>query len=230
MSYPATIRGMDAAQGDGRRHPWQEVAAGCGLTLHAALELEVDAGALRGQFQALDASLGDDGRSFMAEDGSWTSIPLVRRSPAWGEGDPTPALAAMPAAAALAERAGWTVIGAHVMRLPPRGVLPWHFEAQAPHLAEARLLAPLQAPQGAVTLIGDEELAYPEGVCWAGDFNFPHQVENRSDQPRVVLIFDVVSGPALHGQLPPAMIGAVAERTRLADAAANMLKDWRGRP
>ncbi len=210
---------------DGGLHPWQQSALGSGLMLHAPLDLPVALAALQSDFAALDGSLGDDGRSFMTLDGSWSSITLVQRpaTPTIGPGRSTPALEAMPHVRGLHAQAGWVVVSCHLMRLPPHGMLPWHFEAQAPHLAESRLLVPLHAPQGAVTLIGDEVAAYPEGTAWAGDFNFPHQVENHSDTQRIVLVIDVVSDPALRKMLSPALCDALPLRRALAAQACNAL-------
>lgn len=215
------------ALADGMRHPWQAMLAGSGLTLHAPLDLTVDLASMQAEFAALDADLGRDGRAFMAEDGSWTSIALVERGPASGRGIPTPAWERMPSVGRLVSRVGWNVAGCYLLRMPPHGVLPWHFEAQAPHLPESRVLVPLHAPAGAVTLIGDEAAAYPEGVAWAGDFNFPHQVENRSNHQRIVLLVDAVTAPEVLRLLPPALTDAVDRRTRLATDAANQLRRWR---
>ena len=39
----------------------------------------------------------------------------------------------------------WTVLSCYVIRQPPHGTLPWHFDNQAIHLAECRVLIPLHA-------------------------------------------------------------------------------------
>ncbi len=232
MTGAATIKvvgdgGWWPALDGAMRHPWQAMVAGSGLTLHAPLDLAVDLASLQAEFAALDAALGRDGRSFMTEDGSWSSIALVERAPPCGGGVATPALARMPSVGRLIARAGWSVFGCHLLRMPPHSVLPWHFEAQAPRLPECRVLVPLHAPAGAVTLIGDEAAAYAEGVAWAGDFTFPHQVENRSDHQRIVLLFDVATAPEILRLLPPALTEAVEVRIPLATQAANRLRQWR---
>lgn len=232
MDSTATIKVLGEAcrapgTGGEIRHPWQRVVSGSGLMLHAPLDLTVELSALRADFAALDGSLGHERRSCLTTDGSWSSITLVERSAKFGPGTPTPLFERMPSVARLAAGTGWAMVNCHLMRLPPRAILPWHFESQAPHLPESRLLVPLHAPAGAVTLIGDEAAAYPEGVAWTGDFNFPHQVENRSDEQRIMLIVDVMTGPELLRMLPPAIVAETARRSALAMQAVNELIAWR---
>lgn len=225
MTYASTIKIADPQNwGLGALLPWQSAVQGCGLMLHAALDLPMDAAALQAEFAALDASVVDDERAFMSQDRSWTSIELIRRTHADRAGAPTALLDRLPCVRSLIDTAGWQVIGCHFMRLPPHGILPWHFEPHAPHLQECRLLTPVYAPSGAVTLIGDGAVAYPEGTIWTGDFNFPHQVENRSDEQRIVLVFDVVSTDEVLRLLPPAMIAEPTRRYELAQHAVNLLK------
>jgi hypothetical protein len=215
-------------------HPWQHLTVGSGLLLHAPLALPTKLASLQDEFAALDASLGPEGRSFMAEDGSWSSISLVeRRLSANGgmpvTGQPTPVLAQMPTVEALLSGMPWMVLSCHLLRLPPHGKLPWHFENQAIHLAESRLLLPLLVPETAVTLVGAERVAYPAGTAWTGDFSFPHQVENPAETSRIVLIFDVRTSPELRGLLPPALAAAADLRHNLSSQARNLLLAWRAR-
>jgi hypothetical protein len=225
MTYAATIKIADPQNwGAEDLRPWQRAVQGCGFMLHAALDLRMDAAALQAEFAALDASLADDARSFMSQDRSWTSIELIRRSDPGRAGTPNALLDRLPSVRHVIDAAGWQVIDCQFMRLPPQGILPWHFESQAPYLPESRLLTPIHAPAGAVTLIGDETVAYPEGIIWTGDFNFPHQVENRSDEQRIVLMFDVVNTDEVLRLLPPAMIAEPQRRLETARHAVNLLK------
>jgi hypothetical protein len=115
------------------------------------------------------------------------------------------------------------VLACYVIRQPPHGTLAWHFDPQAVHLAESRLLVPIQAPEAAVTLIGHEAVAYPTGTLWTGDFSFPHQLENPTDAQRMVFAIDVLSGPEVRRLLPLALPEAVAIRVDLAREARNRL-------
>lgn len=208
----------------GRRdHPWQTRMAGIPLVLHGPLDLAVDTAALRADFIQLDATLPADHRHYRAEDDGWSVISLIEQGGSDADGVPQPALALMPSLAHMLAPTDWRVQSAHLMRLPPRGVLPWHFEPQAPHLPQCRVLIPLQVPPGAMTLIGDGAVAYPEGTAWAGDFTFPHQVENRSNQQRVVLIFDLVTTSNLLRMMPPALTEDFSLRIDLAHRMSNIL-------
>ncbi len=210
--------------------PWQMVTLGSGLMLQAScLDLRSEAAALQAEFAAADAAVGPAGRAFLASDGSWSTMALVQRSRlgVLAAGLPTPNLEHMPSVAALLSRSNWTVVGCHLVRQPPHGTLPWHFEDQAPYSQESRLLVPIHAPDGAETLIGHESVAYPAGMGWTGDFNFPHQVENPTESQRIILIVDVVSGPEVRRLLPPALMDKLPLRRALAGEARNRLLQWR---
>ena len=142
-------------------HSWQRLTLGCELTLHAAAREPVHAPSLQADFARLDATVGPSGRNFLANDGSWAAIPLIERSSQVTgslppRGCPTPALARMPSVQALLSCHDWHVLSVYVLRQPPHGVLPWHFDSQAVHLSECRLLLPIHAPPGAVTWIGHD--------------------------------------------------------------------------
>ncbi len=214
--------------------PWQQVTLDSGLMLHAPACEPAHALSLREEFAQLDAAVGPSGRTFLANDGSWAAIPLVERSIAAGgsacaAGEPTPALAHMPTVQTLLAQRDWTVLSVYVLRQPPHGTLPWHFDHQALHLSECRLLLPICAPQGAVTWIGHDPAAYPEATLWTADFSFPHQVDNPTGSQRVVLAIDVRCDPALRGLLPEALSAARDQRLGLAQAAQNLLLQWRAR-
>jgi hypothetical protein len=215
-------------------HPWQRVTRGSGLTLHAAAREPVHAPTLRQEFTRLDAAVGPAGRTFLANDGSWAAIPLIERSNATcagtpGGSEPTPALAHMPAVQALLAQHDWTVLSVYVLRQPPYGTLPWHFDQQALHLSECRLLLPICAPPGAVTWIGHDPAAYPDGTLWTADFSFPHQVDNPTGAQRVVLAIDVDCNQAVRRLLPEALAAASDRRLGLAQTARNLLLQWRAR-
>jgi aspartyl/asparaginyl beta-hydroxylase (cupin superfamily) len=89
------------------------------------------------------------------------------------------------------------------------------------------LLIPIQAPEGAVTLIGHEAAAYPEGQCWTGDFCFPHQVENPTDRDRIVLSLDVTVTDGVRALFPSTLVADPARRDALAGAAQNLFQVWR---
>jgi hypothetical protein len=213
-------------------HSWQRLTLGCELTLHAAAREPVHAPSLQADFARLDATVGPSGRNFLANDGSWAAIPLIERSSQVTgslppRGCPTPALARMPSVQALLSCHDWHVLSVYVLRQPPHGVLPWHFDNQAVHLSECRLLLPIHAPPGAVTWIGHDAAAYPEGVLWTGDFSFPHQVDNPTQSQRIVLAIDARSDDAVRRLLPAALTEAPARRHDLARAAQSLMLRWR---
>ncbi len=216
---------------------WQEATVGSGLTLHAPLTLKTDIAALQADFDALDASLAPDQRSFFGGGDEWTAITLVNRplinrpvgSNTNFADNATPLLNRMPSVRGLLERFATPVLGCYISRQPPRGRLVWHFDNQALHLSECRLLVPIHAPPGARTLIGADAVAYPEGTAWTGDFSFPHQVDNDSDQQRIVLLIDAVSNDWARGLAPAALSDNAPLRHELAETAQNALLEWRTR-
>ncbi len=209
-------------------HPWQQTTVGSGLLLHAPLSIGLDPAPLQREFAALDASVGDEGRMHLAHDGTWSSITLIdrrlateaERHPA---GTPMPALQAMPSVGRLMDRLGCRIISCYVHRQAPGGTLRWHYDAQALHLDECRLIVPLHAPPGSVTRIGDVAAAYPDGTVWTGDFSFPHQVENAPDDQRIVLLVDARSDDGLRALAPAALSAHAGRRVELSQKAVNAL-------
>lgn len=211
----------------GPLHPWQSITSDSGLVLHGPLDVACDAEALAAQFDRLDAVAGDDERTcFGSIDGSWTAMTLVERD-GMGAGKALARLAEMPAVSDLISRLPNAVRSVHILRQSPRGLLDWHFEAQAIHHEECRILVPIHAPAGAVTLLGHQAVAYAEGQPWAGDFSFPHRVENPGDRQRIVLLLDMPSSPALARLLPPGLGAEAERRAALATEACNALLAWR---
>lgn len=209
-------------------HPWQEIAVGCGLTLHAPLSVRLDPADVQADFAAIDAAASDGDRYSRDAHGEWQAMTLWSRGPRSGDrGEPTPLLAHAPHIAALLAQIGDALTGAYLSRQPPGGVLEWHFDNQALHLDEARLLLPICIPAGARTLIGDGSAAYPPGQMWAGDFAMPHQVENDSTEQRIVLLVDVRTNDAIRALDPPELYAEPQRRRELAQDSVNHLLAWR---
>jgi hypothetical protein len=199
---------------------------GSDLVLHGPADLPCDRDALAAQFHRLDLALGPGGRHFFGSlDGGWTSIPLM--SGIGQDGGPEPVLKEVPAVADLLSRIPGRMLRSHFMRQGPGGMLDWHFDTQAIHLEECRLLMPVQAPPEAYTLLGHLAVAYPEGQVWTGDFNFPHKVVNPGDRDRIMLVMDVVPTPALAALLPPGLGADLDLRRGLAEAGRNALAEQR---
>lgn len=207
--------------------PWQQVTVGSGLMLHAPLTVRADPAPLQSEFAALDAATGAEGRMFMAGDGSWSSITLVEEGlgpdSRRATGRPTPALDMMPSARTLLEGLGCRILSCYVHRQEPGGLLRWHYDGAGLHLSEARLIVPILTPPAAVTWIGDSPAAYPAGTLWAGDFTFPHQVENAPDEQRIVLLVDVVSDDRARSLAPAGLYDQPMLRSALAEQAINSL-------
>ncbi len=207
-------------------HPWQERIRDSGLTTHGALDLEIDPLVLQRDFAVLDRDLPAEARNHFGATDGWTSVPLLERPPN-APLQATPALALMPSVSALLARLDWDLRGCHLMRQAPRGDLRWHFDNQALHLEETRVLIPIAVPAGAITWIGHEAVAYPPGRGWTGDFALPHQVDNPTDEQRVVLGIDVGTTGALTRLFPPALAADVSRRVGLAEECRNLLLLWR---
>jgi hypothetical protein len=201
---------------------FQRLTIGSDLMLHAEAALRLDADTLKAEFAALDAALPPEGRThYGAEPGTgWTAIPLL-------EGRPQPGLDYLPTVRTLLERSDLPVQRAYILRQPAGGLLRWHFDNLALHQVEARLLIPIQAPDGAVTRIGHEVAAYPDGQCWTGDFCFPHQVENPTDRDRIVVALDVTATDGVRALFPPRLTADPARRNALAQEAQNLFQAWR---
>ena len=199
--------------------------------LHAPAAIDIDIAPMRTEFAALDASAGPDQRTFFCGDGSWSGLALIERrsigDSALSDGVVRPGLATMPSVAALIDRMGWRPVSVYLLRQQLMGTLKWHFDDQALHLRECRLLLPLFASRGAVTWIGTEPVAYPTGTLWTGDFSMPHQVDNVSDSERVVLAFDLRSTPDVARLFPDALSANGPRRLDAALQGRNQLLQWR---
>lgn len=216
---------MDGQPAMEEPRPWQRVTMGSGLMLHGPVGIRVDADTLRAEFDELDHRLEPAARGYAGSDSSWSSITLMQRSRN-GQAVPMQALDLMPSVAAMLAAHDWTLRGAYLIRQPPGGTLPWHFDNQAPHLEECRILIPVVVPPQAVTLIGHERAAYPVGVAWAGDFSFPHQVENPGTEQRVVVALDVRGDDRVRALVPPEMVTSANLRHTLAETACNQLRGY----
>ena len=226
-------QGSQQVQATGNHpHPWQRVTSGSGLTLHAPADLRLDAAMLQSEYAALDAALPQDQRGHY-QNGlgeGWTSIALLNQprggSSSGQKGTPKPALDLMPSLRPLLDRPGWVAWGCDLLRQSAHGTLAWHSEPQALHLEHFRMLIPIHAPAGAVTLLGHEAVAYPEGQAWSGDFCFPHQVENPTDRERIVVAIDLLVTPEIRALFPAALADDVPLRTALAAEANRSMREW----
>lgn len=206
--------------------PWQERTRDSGLTTHGAFDFGIDACSLQRDFAALDRDLPAEARDYFGATNGWTAVRLLERRPN-APLRATPALALMPSVSALLARVNWTVRGCYLLRQAPGDVLRWHFDNQALHLEELRLLIPIVVPAAATTWIGHEAVAYPPGRAWTGDLSLPHQVENPADEQRVVLAIDVETTRSLARLFPAALAADASRRIGLAEECRNLLLQWR---
>lgn len=208
--------------------PWQRLTMESGLLLAAASSIRLDATELHRQTMAAIAATPPEARHrYGSEDGDWTAITLLGNPSAYGSGTPlrrAPALDHLP----LLEQTvlslpGLRVEGCHIARQPAGGFLRWHYDHQALHLSLARLLLAVQVPDEAFTWIGHEKLAFPAGTLWTGDFSQPHQVENPSNQDRLVIAVDVSTNDMVRSLFPPALYADAAGRQYRAQEGINAL-------
>lgn len=208
--------------------PWQRLTVGSGLLLAAASLITLDPDELRRQtLAAIAATPEAEKHNFAGAPGGWTAISLLSNSGAYGEGRPLrrhDRLDHLP----LLERSvlslpGLMVEGAYILRQPAAGVLAWHYDHQGLHLPLARLLLSVQVPSGAFTWIGHEKHAFPAGTLWTGDFSQPHQVENGTDQDRLMIAVDVTVNDAARALFPAALYAEGARRQYLSQEGINAL-------
>jgi hypothetical protein len=211
-------------------HPWQRVTAGSNLMLQAAADLRLEPSRLQAEYARLDALVPADARTFYGAepDGGWTALPLLNsgRSAA-APPVPLPALGLLPLVHPVFDRFAGTLLRASIMRQAAGSRLGWHFDNQALHRSEMRLLIPIVVPAGAGTWIGHEWVAWPAGQAWTGDFCLPHQVENPTVEDRIVLALDLTVTDALRRLFPAALSEETNRRLRLAEVACNLLTAWR---
>lgn len=209
---------------------FQSMTAQCGLMLQAPVPLEADLESLRRDVAAVDAAVPRERRCFSPFDPDWTAIPLMIRGNEERRPVPLPPLALMPAVGRLLAEIGLAVVGLDLLRQSPGATLPWHWDAQAPHQPETRLLLPIHAPDGARTLLGHEVAAYPAGIWWTGDFTQAHQVENFTGAERIVLCLDVRTDAALLRLIPPRLAENAPLRRTLSLAGQGAVLVWRSHP
>lgn len=203
--------------------PWQELTRGTGLVLSAASCITVDPAALDRQVQAAIDSVPDSQRGrFGNPQGDWTAITLSHRDHR-GVTLVQPSLAHLPILTGLLRDVGIEPFGLHITRQPPGVDLKWHFDHQALHLSICRLLLPVRVPADAFTWIGHEKVAYPPGALWTGDFALPHQVENPTDQERIVIAIDCEVTPAILALFPAALYADPDRRWSLSQDGVNAL-------
>lgn len=190
--------------------PWQQLTVGSGLLLAAASTIALDAGEVLRQTRAAIAATPETERNnFSGTPGGWTAISLLSNPGAYGSGHTLrryPGLDHLPLLErSVLSRHGLVLEGAHILRQPAGGLLPWHYDHQGLHLPIARLLLAVQVPVAAFTWIGHEKHAFPAGTLWTGDFSQPHQVGNASDQDRLMIAVDVTVTDAVRALFPAAL-------------------------
>lgn len=212
---------------------WQMSTVNCGLMLAAASSLRLDPVALQRQVHdAIDSVPVSERGAYGGEAGEWTSVLLVSMPFGGGQdyrrpGIPAPVLARLPILGPVMDRLGGLPNGAYIIRQPAGGFLRWHFDNQALHLDFCRLLITVQAAAAAFTWIGHEKVAFPEGTLWTGDFSLPHQVENPSDQDRLVIALDYAPSDAIRALFPPALYAEEKRRMELSLEGVGLLQEWR---
>jgi aspartyl/asparaginyl beta-hydroxylase (cupin superfamily) len=84
----------------------------------------------------------------------------------------------------------------------------------APHCGatnkKLRVHLGVKVPKGASMRVGDRQIIWHEGRCVVFDDSFEHEVWNMSDEPRIVLLFDITH-PALPAVDEPSASAARAE-------------------
>ncbi len=199
--------------------------------LAAASSLRLDPEPLQRQvWDAIDSVPLSARGAYGGETGGWTSIALVLMPSGGGQGyrqpgSPTPVLARLlPILGPVMDRLGGLPNGAYIVRQSAGGFLRWHFDHQALHLDFCRLLITVRAPAEAFTWIGHEKVAFPDGTLWTGDFSLPHQVENPSDQDRLMIALDYAPTDAIRALFPPALYAERQRRGIVSRDAINLLR------
>ena len=81
----------------------------------------------------------------------------------------------------------------------------------------------IRVPDGASMRVGDKHIVWREGRCLVFDDSFEHEVWNKSSQPRVVLLFDIV-----HPMLPLSALGTTGEASDVLEEKAKAFLQSRG--
>jgi len=204
---------------------FQRVTVDSGLMLFAHGSIQLDADRLHAEYADMSVGLPKEHltayRQTPKPEEGWTSVLL-----SW-DGVPAPALAYFPTLREFLSRPEINARRAFINRQAPGGELEWHYDNQGLHREEARLLLPIHAPEGAVTWIGHEAGAAPDGRCWTGDVAFPHRVVNPTDRERVVMVFDVAVTDVLRSHFPAELSARGERRLALAERAQTLFLAWK---
>lgn len=130
--------------------------------------------------------------------GSWKVIAL--RSPsgsmhnAYAHGDQfqdVPLLQECPAVLAFLHQLECPLEAVRMLRLAPGSQIHTHKDQGLAYLdGTFRLHIPIMTHPDARFVIGGEEIHFPAGTCWYGNFSLPHSVDNLSNVDRVHLVVD----------------------------------------
>lgn len=215
MTMTAAVAWRDAEQ------PFQALCRAAGLAMSARLQVATPLQPIVDQVEALLRDLPEAGREHAAPDGSWTTVWLSMPRPSGGSGGrPTALLARVPGLLDLAAEFGGPLGLALIARMPPGGLLGWHYDPASVDAEMARLHLPVRTDPLAVTDLCHERVHWPAGHLHYGDYGFPDRVLNASAEERIHLYFDIAAA-AVSRRLPPAVRGS-AERRRLREEAINL--------
>lgn len=95
----------------------------------------------------------------------------------------------------IANELGATLGRATLVTLLPKSRVYPHIDTGAYYRIRDRLHLVLRSPEGSPLTAGEETVVMREGELWVFNNKVRHSAENRSEEPRVHLIFDLLPAP-----------------------------------
>jgi len=214
---------------------WQLPSLAAGLSLVFPLRVKIDHEVMRAELARLDDDLAFGPQRGPYHNGKWNRIGLVAPS-----GDPhrtypqpdeqnqrTEVLKALPSVERVFDLFEGPVRAASISRMEPGAVVKWHRDVrQSADLEYVRLHLPIVTSRGSTMVLAHHTTHLTAGHLWYGDFTFPHRVNNKSNEARIHIMFDVPARASLHAFLPDRFRRETLRRKAARRLATGVFDRW----
>jgi len=214
---------------------WQLPTLVAGVSLVFPLKVKVDYKTIRAELDGLDDDLVFGPQLGPYHNGKWNRIGLVAPS-----GDPhrtyprpdeqnqrTDVLKALPSIEKIFDLFEGPVRAASISRMEPGAVVKWHRDVrQSADLEYVRLHLPIVTSRESTMILAHQTTHLTAGHLWYGDFTFPHRVDNKSNEARIHVMFDVPARASLLAFFPDRFRRETLRRKAARRLATGMFDRW----
>ena len=217
-------------------YPWQILSrvAGTRLTHRLLSHQSLDVALLQREARDVIAKFATVGHSSSDayHDGGWSTIGLITHRgnpfedrPLGPPYEKTPAIALAPYIESVVEGFATEKKRVRLMELQPGKSIFWHYDKgeTIDNGRTARIHVPIFTNKDVHVQLSHEDVVWPAGQVWYGDFAFPHRLYNAGKESRIHLIIDVTINDFVLALFSHDFIDAKRNRLRVRKICQNMV-------